>query len=136
MWNGVQRRNIYNHLLHVIVDEIGLDKVKSMVVNPIDFRVASYYSPNMQQDGFVAKMMFMIQNMEMLMKTLGGKNVDWNPECKAWCASILTEDTVLKLSTSVLNDAKSEAQLVSVLATSHSVMDIYQVRHPKEQVST
>ena len=33
-----------NHLLHVIVDEIGLDKVKSMVVNPIDFRVASYLS--------------------------------------------------------------------------------------------
>ena len=52
-----------NHLLHVIVDEIGLDKLKSMVVNPIDFRVASYYGPTCNKMGFVVKMMFMTQNI-------------------------------------------------------------------------
>ena len=120
-----------NHLLHVIVDEIGLDKVKSMVVNPIDFRVASYYGPNMQQDGFCGEDdVYDPEYMEKLMKTLGGENVDWESRMQSVGApSILTEEsTVLKLSASVLNDAKSEgAQLiVSACNLSHSVMDIYQ----------
>ena len=68
-----------NHLLHVIVDEIGLDKVKSMVVNPIDFRVASYYGPNMQQDGFCGgDDVYDPDYMEPVMKVLGGKSVDWH----------------------------------------------------------
>ena len=62
-----------NHLLHVIVDEIGLDKIKTMVVNPIDFSIASYYGPNMQQDGFCGGDDVYDPNyMEKLMKVLGG----------------------------------------------------------------
>ncbi len=40
-----------HHLLHAIVDEIGLDKLEEKVKNPIDFAVAGYYGPNIQQDG-------------------------------------------------------------------------------------
>ena len=32
-----------HHLLHVLVDEIGLDKVEKLAVNKFDFRVAPYY---------------------------------------------------------------------------------------------
>ncbi len=119
------------HLLHVIVDEIGLDKVESMVVNPIDFRVASYYGPNIQQDGFCGDDDVYDPNyMEQLMKTLGGHPVAWESRTQSVGApSLLSEEpTVLKLAASVLNDAKSEGaqMIVSACNLSHSIMDIYQ----------
>ena len=118
-----------NHLLHVIVDEIGLDKIKPMVVNPIDFTVASYYGPNMQQDGFCGgDDVYDPDYMEQLIKVLGGQPVKWDSRMQSVGApSLLSEEpTVLKLSASVLNDAKSEgAQLiVSACNLSHSVMDL------------
>ena len=119
------------HLLHVIVDEIGLDKVESMVVNPIDFRVASYYGPNIQQDGFCGDDDVYDPNyMEQLMQTLGGHPVAWESRTQSVGApSLLSEEpTVLKLTASVLNDAKSEGaqMIVSACNLSHSIMDIYQ----------
>jgi len=119
------------HLLHVIVDEIGLDKVESMVVNPIDFRVASYYGPNIQQDGFCGEDDVYDPNyMEQLMQTLGGQPVSWESRTQSVGApSLLSEEpTVLKLTASVLNDAKSEGaqMIVSACNLSHSIMDIYQ----------
>ena len=120
-----------NHLLHVIVDEIGLDKIKTMVVNPIDFSIASYYGPNMQQDGFCGRDDVYDPNyMEQLMKVLGGQPIKWDSRMQSvGVPSLFSEEpTVLKLSASVLNDAKSEgAQLiVSACNLSHSVLDIYQ----------
>ena len=119
------------HLLHVIVDEIGLDKVESMVVNPIDFRVASYYGPNIQQDGFCGEDDVYDPNyMEQLIQTLGGQPVSWESRTQSVGApSLLSEEpTVLKLTASVLNDAKSEGaqMIVSACNLSHSIMDIYQ----------
>jgi len=120
-----------NHLLHVIVDEIGLDKVGSMVVNPIDFRVASYYGPNIQQDGFCGDDDVYDPNyMEQLIQALGGHPVAWESRTQSVGApSLLSEEpTVLKLAASVLNDAKSEGaqMIVSACNLSHSIMDIYQ----------
>ena len=40
-----------HHLLHVIVDEIGLEKLEAVAKNPIDFNVAGFYGPNIQQAG-------------------------------------------------------------------------------------
>jgi succinate dehydrogenase / fumarate reductase cytochrome b subunit len=120
-----------NHLLHVIVDEIGLEKIKSMVVNPVDFRVASYYGPNMQQEGFCGGDDVYDPNyMEQLIQTLGGQPVSWESRTHSVGApSLLSEEpTVLKLAASVLNDAKSEGaqMVVSACNLSHSVLDIYQ----------
>jgi succinate dehydrogenase / fumarate reductase cytochrome b subunit len=120
-----------NHLLHVIVDEIGLEKIKSMVVNPVDFRVASYYGPNMQQEGFCGGDDVYDPNyMEQLIQTLGGQPVSWESRTHSVGApSLLSEEpTVLKLAASVLNDAKSEGaqMIVSACNLSHSVLDIYQ----------
>jgi succinate dehydrogenase / fumarate reductase cytochrome b subunit len=120
-----------NHLLHVIVDEIGLEKIKPMVVNPVDFRVASYYGPNMQQEGFCGGDDVYDPNyMEQLIQTLGGQPVSWESRTHSVGApSLLSEEpTVLKLAASVLNDAKSEGaqMVVSACNLSHSVLDIYQ----------
>ena len=38
-----------HHLLHVIVDEVGLEKLEAAILNPIDFDVAAFYGPNIQQ---------------------------------------------------------------------------------------
>ena len=120
-----------NHLLHVIVDDIGLEKIKPMVVNPIDFRVASYYGPNIQQYGFCGDDDIYDPNyMEQLIQTLGGEPVSWDSRTQSVGApSLLSEEpTVLKQAASVLNDAKSEGaqMIVSACNLSHSVMDIYQ----------
>ena len=120
-----------NHLLHVIVDEIGLEKIKPMVVNPIDFRVASYYGPNIQQYGFCGDDDIYDPNyMEQLVQTLGGEPVSWDSRTQSVGApSLLSEEpTVLKQAASVLNDAKSEGaqMIVSACNLSHTVIDIYQ----------
>ena len=39
------------HLLHLLVEEIGLDKVKALVLNPLNMKVAAYYGPYMQREG-------------------------------------------------------------------------------------
>jgi heterodisulfide reductase subunit B len=120
-----------HHLLHFIVDEIGLDKIKPLVVNPIDFKVASYYGPNMQQEGFCGNDDVYDPNyMEQLIQTLGGQNINWDSRTQSVGApSLLSEEpTVLRLAASVLNDAKSEGaqMIVSACNLSHSVLDIYQ----------
>ena len=82
-----------NHLLHVIIDELGLDKIKPLVVNPIDFRVASYYGPNMQQEGFCGKDDIYDPNyMEQLIETLGGSPIRWDSRTQSVGApSLLSE---------------------------------------------
>ena len=40
-----------HHILHVLVDELGIDKVKSAVKNTFEFNIAGYYGPNIQQEG-------------------------------------------------------------------------------------
>ena len=84
-----------------------------------------------QQDGFCGGDDVYDPNyMEQLMSVLGGVPVAWDSRMQSVGApSLLSEEpTVLRLSASVLNDAKSEgAQLiVSACNLSHSVMDIYQ----------
>ena len=67
-----------HHLLHVIVDEIGLDKVGEKVRNTIDFPIAGFYGPNMQQKGACGEDdVFDPQYLEMLIKALGGEPILW-----------------------------------------------------------
>ena len=39
------------HLLHYLVEEIGLDAVRDAVKNPLNMKVAGYYGPDMQREG-------------------------------------------------------------------------------------
>ena len=67
-----------NHLLHVLVDEIGLDKVEDAVINPLNMDVACYYGPHMQKKGACGgDDPWNPTYMEQLIKALGGRPVEY-----------------------------------------------------------
>ena len=120
-----------HHLLHVLVDEIGLDKVGSKLRNPLKFAIAGYYGPNIQQEGACGgDDVFAPCYMELLIETLGGIPIDWESRTQSVGVPGLysEEPTVLKQVASVISDAKTEgASLIASACTlSHTVLDIYQ----------
>ena len=120
-----------NHLLHVLVDEIGLDKVEAAVVNPLDLDIACYYGPHMQREGACGGDDARNPNyMEQLITALGGNPVEFRTKTSSVGNPSLLSlgDSVMKMTARVLNDAKkSGAQvLVSACTQSHSNLDSYQ----------
>ena len=120
-----------HHLLHVVVDEIGLEKVKEVVLNPFDFNIAGYYGPNIQQEGACGgDDVFDPDYLEQLISALGGNPV----KCASRTQSVgvpgifSEEKTVMRQTAAVLSEAKSEgAQLVvSACNLSHMLLDVYQ----------
>ena len=72
------------HLLHFLVEEIGLDKIRDAVINPIRLNVASYYGPNMQRQGACGEDdPFMPTYMEQLVTALGGTPVEYDLKCQS-----------------------------------------------------
>tara|TARA_B100001750_G_scaffold243377_1_gene258488 strand:- start:912 stop:1772 length:861 start_codon:yes stop_codon:yes gene_type:complete len=120
-----------HHLLHVIVDDIGIDVVKDAVKNPIDFNIAGYYGPNLQQDGACGgDDPYDPAYLEQVIAAVGGNPVDWSSRTQSvGVPGIFSEEkTVMKQTAAVLADAKSEgAQLVvSACNLSHMLLDVYQ----------
>ena len=120
-----------NHLLHVLVDEIGLDKVSKKVRNPINFRIAGFYGPNMQQEGACGgDDVYDPQYLEQLIDALGGEPVQWESRTQSVGVPGLfaEEATVLRQIASTIDDAKSEGAsiIVSACTLSHTALDIYQ----------
>ncbi len=120
-----------HHLLHVIVDEIGIEKLAESVKNPFGFRIAGYYGPNMQQEGACGgDDVFDPNYLEQVIAALGGQPVDWTSRTQSvGVPGIFSEEkTVLKQTAAVLSDAKSEGAelVVSACNLSHMLMDVYQ----------
>jgi succinate dehydrogenase / fumarate reductase cytochrome b subunit len=120
-----------HHLLHVIVDEIGIEKIAESVKNPFGFRIAGYYGPNMQQEGACGgDDIFDPDYLEQVIAALGGQPVDWTSRTHSvGVPGIFSEEkTVLKQTAAVLSDAKSEGAelVVSACNLSHMLMDVYQ----------
>lgn len=120
-----------NHLLHVLVDEIGLDKVEAAVVNPLDLDIACYYGPHMQREGACGGDDAWNPNyMEQLITALGGNPVEFRTKTSSVGNPSLLSlgDSVMKMTARVLNDAKrAGAQIiVSACTQSHSNLDSYQ----------
>lgn len=120
-----------HHLLHVIVDEIGIEKLTESVKNPFGFRIAGYYGPNMQQEGACGgDDVFDPDYLEQVIAALGGQPVDWTSRTQSvGVPGIFSEEkTVLKQTAAVLSDAKSEGAelVVSACNLSHMLMDVYQ----------
>ena len=120
-----------HHLLHVIVDEIGLDKVEAAVKIRFDFYIAGYYGPNMQQVGACGgDDPFDPDYLEQVISVLGGNAVDWS--CRTHSVGVpgvfSEEKTVMKQTAAVLADAKSEGAelMVSACNLSHMLLDVYQ----------
>ena len=120
-----------HHLLHVLVDEIGLDKVEKLAVNKFDFRVAPYYSPYFQMEGACGgDSVNDPEYFEQLVQSLGGNPIDWEGRVLSVGApGIFSEEpTVLRQSAAVISEAKEEGAdiIVSACNLSHSILDIYQ----------
>ena len=119
------------HLLHYLVEEIGLDTIRDAVKNPLNMKVAAYYGPDMQRQGACAgDDPFMPTYMEQLIDALGGTPVDYDSKCMSvGSTSMLTlEDSSLAMTAAVLSDAiDSGAELVvSACTVSHINLDSYQ----------
>jgi heterodisulfide reductase subunit B len=120
-----------NHLLHVLIDEIGVEKIEAAVVNPLDLDIASYYGPHMQRKGACGgDDAWNPTYMEQLITALGGRPIDFKTKTSSvGNPSILSlGDSVMKLTARVLNDAKKAGAqvLVSACTQSHSNLDSYQ----------
>ena len=120
-----------HHLLHVIVDEVGLEKLGAAILNPIDFDVAAYYGPNIQQAGACGgDDVHDPDYLEQVIDAIGGKPVQWEGRTQSvGVPGLLSEEpTVLRQAAAVLHEAKSEGAelIVSACNLSHSVLDIYQ----------
>lgn len=120
-----------NHLLHILIDEIGLDKIEAAVVNPLDLDIACYYGPHMQRKGACGgDDAWNPTYMEQLITALGGRPVDFKTKTSSvGNPSILSlGDSVMKMTARVLNDAKKAGAqvLVSACTQSHSNLDSYQ----------
>ena len=124
------------HLLHYLVEEIGVDKVRDAVVNPIKLNVAGYYGSNMQREGACGDDdAFLPSYLEQLITALGGVPIDFELKCQSVGApSLLTlEGTAMAMTAAVLSDAKQNGAdiMVSACTISHSNLDSYQSRAGK-----
>tara|TARA_B100000700_G_scaffold206139_2_gene226571 strand:+ start:3906 stop:4763 length:858 start_codon:yes stop_codon:yes gene_type:complete len=120
-----------HHLIHAIVDIIGIEKLDEKVVNPFDFKIAGYYGPNIQQDGACGEDdIYDPDYLEKIILSVGGTPVKWDARTQSvGTPSLFSEEpTVMKQAAEVLSEAKSEdAELiVSACSLSHGVLDIYQ----------
>ena len=120
-----------HHLFHILVDEIGLDKVEKLAVNKFDFRVAPYYSPYFKMEGACGgDSVNDPEYFEKLVQSLGGRPIDWEGRVLSVGApGIFSEEpTVLRQSAPVISEAKEEGAdiIVSACNRSHSILDIYQ----------
>tara|TARA_B100000886_G_scaffold166736_1_gene113948 strand:+ start:361 stop:1218 length:858 start_codon:yes stop_codon:yes gene_type:complete len=120
-----------NHLLHVLVDEIGLEKIDAAVVNPLDMDIACYYGPHMQVEGACGgDDVWNPTYMEQLIMALGGTPVEFKTKTSSvGNPSLLSlSDSVMKMTGRVLNDAKRAGAkvLVSACTQSHANLDSYQ----------
>ncbi len=124
------------HLLHVIVEDVGLEKLSDLVKNPINFTVGGYYGPNIQRKGACGNDdVFQPNYLESVIEALGGKSVSLSYRTQSVGApSLLSEETTaLKQAAAVLSEAKDEGSelLVSICTLSHAVLDVYQVKASK-----
>jgi len=121
------------HLLHVLVEDIGLDVIRSKVVNPIDFPIAGYYGAPMQREGACGDDdAHDPRYFEMLIDALGGDAVDYGSKTQSvGFPSLLAEEpTALEMTAHVIDDAKSEGAriLATACPLSHINLDVYQVK--------
>ncbi|MBO58177.1 MAG: hypothetical protein CMA77_04185 [Euryarchaeota archaeon] len=121
------------HLLHVLVEDIGLEVISEKVKNPIDFPIAGYYGSVMQQEGACGDDdIFDPQYFEQLIEVLGGDAVNYDSKTKSvGFPSLLSEESsALRMTASVLSDAKGEGAriMASACPLSHINLDTYQVK--------
>ncbi len=119
--------------LEVVVDRIGVDKVKSLVQQPLKgLKVASYYGcllvrpPKVMQFDDPEDP----RKMDDLMAALGAEPVAWShkTECCGGSFALSRADIVLKLSSDIINAARASGAncLVTACGLCHGNLDMRQ----------
>ena len=121
------------HLMHVIVEDIGLEKLEEKVVNPLDFKIAGYYGPNIQRKGACGlDDVFLPNYLENVIDAVGGAPISLATRTQSvGVPSLLSEEsTALKQAAGVLSESVEEGAelLVSICNLSHAVLDVYQIK--------
>ncbi len=121
------------HLLHVLVEDIGLETIKSRVVNSLDFPIAGYYGAPMLQSGANGDDdPWNPVYLEQLLDVLGAETVTYDGRTRSvGFPSILSQEkTVLKMTAEVIKEAKTHGARVmaSACPLSHLNLDGYQVK--------
>ena len=124
------------HLLDVLVEDIGLDVVASKVVNPVDFPIAGYYgSPMLRASANGDDDPHNPVYFEDLIRALGGDAVDYGGRTASvgFPGLLSQEKTAMKMTASVLSEAKQEGARVMATACplAHFNLDVYQVKAGK-----
>ena len=121
------------HLMHVIVEDIGLEKLEEKVVNPLGFKISGYYGPNIQRKGACGSDdVFLPNYLETVIDAVGGTPISLDSRTQSvGVPSLLSEEsTALKQAAGVLSEAVDEGAelLVSICNLSHAVLDVYQIK--------
>ncbi|MEE8167402.1 MAG: CoB--CoM heterodisulfide reductase iron-sulfur subunit B family protein [Candidatus Hydrothermarchaeales archaeon] len=99
------------HILDILVNDIGLEKISSMVTNPLNLKVIPYYGcfllrpPRKEQFDSPENP----TSMDKLLSALGAEVVDWDMKTKCCGGTIIVtnEEVMLKLSYDLLSKAKA-----------------------------
>ena len=108
-----------HHILHVIVDEIGLDKLELAVLNPFELNAAGFYGPNIQQEGACGNDDVHDPGyLEQVINAIGGNPINWESRTQSVGVPGLfsEEPTVLRQAAAVLSEAKHEGADIIVSA--------------------
>ena len=121
------------HLLHVLVEEVSLEKISSKVVNPLELHMAAFYGPTMLLEGACGTDdPWNPTYLEDLLEALGGVSKYYDERCQSvGCTSLLSQErTALKMTAEVLNSAKNSGAhvVVSACPFSHINLDSYQIK--------
>tara|TARA_A100001037_G_scaffold73359_1_gene65658 strand:- start:309 stop:1172 length:864 start_codon:yes stop_codon:yes gene_type:complete len=121
------------HILHVLVEDIGLDVISEKVKNPIGFPIAGYYGAPMQQSGSCGDDdVFDPEYFELLIEALGGERVEYDGRTQSvgFPSLLAEEQSAMHMTAAVISDAKQEGAqiLASACPLSHINLDSYQVK--------
>lgn len=124
------------HLLQVLIEDIGLDKIRDHVVNPVDFPIAGYYGAPMLQPGANGKDdPYDPEYLELLITAIGGDPVDYDGRRQSvgFPGLLAQEKTAMNMTGAVLDEAKRGGAriMVSACPLSHFNLDTYQVKAGK-----
>lgn len=110
------------HPLDILVNDIGLEKIASLVKHPLDgFRVACYYGCQVIRPYADFDDQHEPSTMDTIMKSLGAETIDWPIKTRC-CGGSLTgtiQDYGLRLNYNLLKEAEKRG--CNVIATSCSL---------------
>jgi len=121
------------HPLYLLTQQVGLDQVKQLVVNPLsDLKVASYYGCMLTRPKDVFDSPERPKGLDSLMAILGAEVVDYplKAKCCGGALALSHGDVTVQLSANILVSAKEAQADVVTLACPmcHTALDAYQVR--------